>query len=377
MTHRERVMAALSHQQPDTVPVDFDTMATSIVVEGYEKLKKHLGVASKTELMNRMLRIVKPNENVLQALDIDTRGIYRGDAAKDAAQEPDERRYTDIWGVERIHPESSYYYDQVCFPLSGDISVSDIVKYPWPDPDDPAYVHGLSDRLQWIRENTDCAAVASLPSSVIHNSQFLRGYEDWYLDFVLNTKVLEALFDAVLEINMQIAKNVLEAVGQEVDVIWTGDDLGTQERLQISPDHYLKYVKPRQAKFYRQIHDLSPAKLLLHSCGAVEPLIEDFIEIGVDVLNPVQTTAVGMDPVELKKKYGSRIAFWGGADNQKILHEGSVADVEKMVEDLIEQLGEGGGFVLSSCNNIQPDVPVENIVAMFRHSRQYVPSFLK
>jgi len=117
-----------------------------------------------------------------------------------------------------LFPEGSYYFDQVSFPLSGDITVSDIVNYPWPDPDDPVFVEGLQERIDWIRENTECANVLMLPAPIITNSQFLRGVEGWYMDFILNTKVLEALFDDVLEVNMQIAKNVLEAVGKEVDV---------------------------------------------------------------------------------------------------------------------------------------------------------------
>ena len=221
------VLYAVAEGCRPTLPLDLDTMASGIVVEGYEKLKEHLGIESRTEMMNRMLRIVKPDEQVLQALDIDTRGIYRttdtkstgGDASvKGGTDDLEPRKYTDIWGVERIHPEGSYYFDQVSFPLSGDIAVSDIANYPWPDPDNPVFVEGLQERIDWIRENTECANVLMLPVPIITNSQFLRGVEDWYMDFILNTKVLEALFDALLEVNMQIAKNVLETVGKEVDV---------------------------------------------------------------------------------------------------------------------------------------------------------------
>lgn len=376
MTHRERLVAAISHEQPDMIPIDLGgTRDSSIVVEGYEKLKKHFGIEAENKLCDRMMRVVRIDEKILRTLDIDTRSIFPGAPIKDRVQELGPHRYRDAWSVERVKPEHSYYYDQVSFPLSGEITISDITNYPWPDPDDPGLVQGLKDQVKWIRENTDCAAILTLPAPFVHISQYLRGFEDWFCDFVLNPRLREALFDAVLEVTLQIAKNELKEVGQDVDVVICADDLGTQDGLQISYDDFLKYVKPRFEKYFRQIHDLSPAKALFHTCGSVASIIEDLIEIGVDVLNPVQVTAAGMNPAELNKKYRGRMAFWGGMDTQKILPRGSVKDVEKAVEELIEQMGEGGGFVLSSVHNIQPDVPLENILAMFGHAREYVPSF--
>ena len=378
MTHRERLIAAISHEQPDMVPIDLGgTVDSSIVVEGYEKVKEHFGIEGENELCHRMMRVVQVNERILRALDIDTRGVFPGAPMKGGVQELGAHRYRDAWGVERVHPEHSYYYDQISFPLSGEITLSDIANYPWPDPDDPGLMQGLKERVKWIRENTNCAAILSLPAPCVHTSQYLRGFEDWFCDFVLNPQILEALFDAVLEVTLQMAKNQLKEVGQEVDVVICADDLGAQDGLQISYDHFLKYVKPRLRKYFRQVHDLSPAKLLFHSCGSVASIIEDLIEIGVDVLNPVQVTAAGMNPVELKKKNRGRMAFWGGMDSQKILPRGSVKEVKKTVEELVEQMGEGGGFVLSSVHNIQPDVPLDNILAMFQHAREYVPSFAK
>lgn len=377
MTSRERVLAAMSHQQPDKVPIDLGgTRDSSIVVEGYEKLKEYLNIEADNELCDRMMRVVKVDERVLKALDIDTRAVWPGSTTK-GGEDLGPRRYKDAWGVERIHPDGSYYFDQTSFPLSGEITMSDLANYPWPDPDDPGLIRGLKEQIQRIRETTDCAAILTIPAPFVHITQYLRGFEDWYCDFVLNTKVLEALFDAVLEITMEIAKNELLEVGQEVDIVICADDLGAQQGTQISKEDYRKYVKPRHEKYYRQVHDLSPAKLLFHTCGSVSTIIEDLIEIGVDILNPVQITAANMDPVELKRKYGERITFWGAMDNHTILPRGSVSDVKRMVEERIEQMGEGGGYVLSSCHNIQPDVPVENIIAMFRHAREYVPSFAK
>jgi uroporphyrinogen decarboxylase len=378
MTHRERVLAAVSHQQPDKVPIDLGgTVNSSIVAEGYERLKDHFGIKGETRLCHRMMRSVLVDEPILEALDIDTRAVLLGAPIKGGDQTLGPDRYRDSWGVERVKPEHSYYYDQTRFPLSGEITLADISNYPWPDPHDPGVFKDLKGRVQWIRANTDCAAILYLPSAFVHLSQYLRGFEDWYCDFILNTKVLEALFDAILEVTVQITKNALKTVGQEVDVVVCADDLGAQNGLQISHDHYAKYVKPRHERYFRQIHDLSPAKLLFHTCGSVASIIEDLIETGVDALNPVQINTAGMDPVDLKRKYRGRMAFWGAMDTQHILPHGSVDDVKRMVEERIEQMGEGGGYILAGGHNIQPDVPLDNILAMFQHARDYVPSFAK
>ncbi|MBD3304902.1 hypothetical protein GF339_00935 [candidate division KSB3 bacterium] len=377
MTHRERLVAALSHEQPDMVPIDLGgTADSSIVVEGYERLKAHFGIEAENTLCDRMMRIVEVDERILQALDIDTRAVFLG-TPRETPPDPGPQKYRDVWGVERIKLDDSFYYDQVQFPLAGDISTADIVKYPWPDPDDPGLVEGLRERVAWIREQTDCAAILRIPAPFVHLSQYLRGFEDWFCDLIVNPTLLETLFDAILARTMRIAERVLREVGQEVDAVICGDDLGTQKGLQMRYEQYEKYIKPRHATYFRQAHDLSPAKFVFHTCGSVANILDDLIEIGVDVLNPVQVSAAGMDPLVFKQKYGGRLAFWGAMDTQYVLPHGSVADVKKMVEERIEQMGEGGGYVLAAVHNLQPDVPLENILAMFRHAREYVPSFMK
>ena len=176
---------------------------------------------------------------------------------------------------------------------------------------------------------------------------------------------------------MAWARRQLATVGKDVDIVICSDDLGGQTGLLISHEDYLRYIKPRHARFFAQVHALSPAKLVLHSCGSVASILDDLVEIGVEGLNPVQATAAGMDPVELKRKYGRHLVFWGAMDTQGTLAGGSVKDVCRMVERRIEQLGADGGYILAPCHNLQPDVPVESVLAMYRHAREYVPSFAK
>lgn len=378
MTHRERILAALSHQTPDLTPIDLGgTRDSSIVAEGFELLKERFNISSETRLCDRMMRVVQVDEPILRALDIDTRGIGGGAPSKLPAQPAEPNSYVDSWGVERTHMPDTYYYDQYHFPLAGAITVSDIVKYSWPDPEDPGLIQGVKERLQWIRANTDCAAILTLPAPFIHTTQYLRGFEDWYMDFATDERLIGALFDAALEVNLRVSERLLREVGDDVDIVICADDLGGQNGLLVSLYHYRKLIKPRHAQYFRQIHDLTCAKLLFHSCGSLVDILDDLVEIGVDAINPVQVTARGMDPVELKRKYRGRLAFWGAMDTQHILPHGTIGDVKRMVEERIEQLGEGGGYILASCHNLQPDVPTENILAMFEHAREYRPSFMK
>ncbi len=373
MTHRERVIAALSHRQPDRVPMDLGaTRNSSMVAEAYQRLAPRLGARADAPLSHRMMRAVTVDEAVLKALDIDVRGVF---PAGPPAVETGQRSYRDEWGVERVRPPGAFYYDQVHFPLAGPISVADIARYPWPDPDDPARVRGLRERVREIRAATDCAIVLNLPSAFVHASQYLRGFEDWFVDLAADPTLACALFDAVLEVNLGACSAILREVGQQVDVVVGSDDLGLQGGLMIAPETYRSLLKPRHAKYFRLMHDMSPAKVLFHSCGSVVDILDDLIGMGVEVLNPVQVSAAGMDPPALKKRFGSRLSFWGGVDTQRVLPFGSVDEVRAEVERRVETLGRDGGYVLGAVHNIQPDVPAQNVLAMYEHARKYVPAW--
>lgn len=372
MTHRERVLAALSHEQPDRVPIDLGaTRDSSIVVEGYQRLQAYFGVSEDNTFTSRMMRVVDVDERILRALDIDTRGVFPGAPADVMLGDG---RYRDEWGVERIRPSGSFYHDQMHFPLCGQITPRDIARYPWPDPEDPVRTRGLQDRVQAIHE-AGYAAVLNLPSAFVHTSQYLRGFEDWFVDMAADRHLISSLFDAVLEVSLAMCQAILDEVGSDVDVMMGSDDLGVQGGLMVSPEVYRQLIKPRHRRYFRLMRDLSPAKIFFHTCGSVADIMDDLIDVGVDVLHPVQVSAAGMEPGALKEQYGDRLAFWGAIDTQRVLPLGTPHDVRAEVEQRIEQLGAGGGYILGAVHNIQPDVPVDNIVAMFKHARSYVPSF--
>ena len=373
MTHRERVLSAVNLKEPDSVPIDLGAhINSSIHRSAYAELKSRMNIKTTAPeiIISRMMQDVAVEEPVLEALDIDTRGIFPGGPVNNGVTDEKTGRWVDEWGVTWTMPSSKHYYEFTRSPLAGEISVSDISRYPWPDIDDPGITKGLKEQVERYRKAGDYALVLNLPSMFVHQSQYLRGFSDWYLDLAAQPAISEALFDAVLEVRMGYARRILECVGKEVDIIMTADDMGTQKALQFSPEHYRKFFKPRNARFIDMIRKVTDAPILVHSCGSVYEIIGDLIDIGVNILNPVQIFAAQMEPERLKKEFGSKIAFWGAMDIQRILPFGTVEEVENEVVRLFEILGEGGGWVVSPCHNLQPGIPAENIIAMYRTGRE-------
>lgn len=191
------------------------------------------------------------------------------------------------------------------------------------------------------------------------------------VDTITDPEFAHALIEKILKVQIEMYGYLLDQVGEYIDIVESGDDYGSQQSLLISPDAYREFIFPARKKLNKAIRQKAPqAKIYLHSCGAIADIIEDLIDCGVDILNPVQTSAVGMDPVTLKDKFGDRICFHGAVDTQKAM-TGSIEQVEDEVKRLIDILGRDGGFILSSCNHIQSDIPPENVARMFEFAAEY------
>jgi uroporphyrinogen decarboxylase len=372
LSHRERVIKALSHQEPDRVPFDLGSTAnSSIHLLGYQKLKAHFGVEAEDTIIHKMMQTVTVHEPILQALDIDLRYVGYGTSDKRPDISVGEDGYQDEWGVVRRKPSSSLYYDLVKSPLAGSITIQDIVNFPYPDPTDPGYTRGLRDRLLHYRENTDYAIALRLPSVFVHVTQYLRGFEDWFLDLAADKKLAGALFDAVTEQNTTMAEEMLKVGGDLADVVCTSDDLGFQTGPMVSPELYRELFKPRHKKFFDTVKKNTSAFVHFHCCGSIYKLLDDFIELGVDVIHPVQVAAKDMDSGILAPEFGDRLSFWGGIDTQRVLPKGTTEEVKAEVRRRIRDFAPGGGFILGAVHDIQPDVPVENIIAMYEAGREY------
>ena len=367
MTSRERVLAALSHQEPDRVPIDLgSTWISTTTIPFYDQLKAHFQVDRPTVMMERNMQVCFLDEEILAKLPVDTRFVsYNSpELPQNQSVELGDGLYQDAWGIEWIKPPSSYYYDLHKPPLGGEISIADVMNHPWPEPNDPGYTRGLRERVEAMRGETDYALVLNLSLWVLQCSQNVRGYEDWFMDLARNPDLIEVMADCLTESMLGPIETVTDAVGDLVDVISVSDDIGHQDRLCMSPETYRRVFKPRHARMMDAIKSRSDAPVMWHTCGSVYDILEDLIEIGVDSLNPVQTSAARMDPVQLKQNFGDRLSFWGGIDTMHILNRGDSEDVRREVRAKTAALAPGGGYILNPIHNVQPDVPVSNLLAM-------------
>lgn len=373
MTHRERLVKALSHEEPDRVPFDLGSSSnTGITVQAYERLKKFLGIDSPTRILDKPFQLADLSQDgeLLEKLGIDTRGVFpRPPVGWEDRVYPD-GSYEDEWGLRRRMPEGGFYYDVVCGPFWKELTYQALDKFPFPDGKDTSRVRGVKEEiLNYHVQNY--GVVVNVRGGFITQSQLMRGFEGWLTDIILNPEPLCDLMDRALQYQIDLAHSLLRGAGDKVDVVVYGDDVGTQQGLMVSPQIYRKYLKPRQHKLFRAIREETNARIHYHTCGSIYPLVPDFIEIGVDILNPVQVSAKDMDPTRLKREFGDKLSFWGGVDTQRVLPQGSPEEVKEEVRRRIKEMGKSGGYILGAVHNIQPDVPPENIVAMFKAGREF------
>lgn len=372
LSHRERVIKTLKHHEPDRVPLDLgSTVNSSLHILTYKKLKVHFGLDVEDTIIHKIMQTAMVHEPILQALDIDLRHIGHGVPDKKQDIPVGEDGYKDEWGVIRRKPRGSIYYDLTESPLAGAITTQDVINFPVPDPHDPGYTRGLRERLLHYRQNTDYALVLRLPPVFVHTTQYLRGFEDWFIDLATDKKLAAVLFDIVTEWSTALAEEILKVSGDLADVVSTSDDLGFQNGPIVSPELYRELFKPRHQKFFDTVKKHTPAFIHFHCCGSIYKLLPDLIDIGIDAINPVQVAAKGMDSSILKPEFGDKLTFWGGIDTQRVLPRGTTEEVKAEVKRRIKDLAPGGGYILCAVHNIQPDVPVENIIAMYEAAKEY------
>ena len=373
ITPRERILAALDHREADRVPLDLgSTYATSIHHLAYGALRQHLDLTGEIEVADLRQGLAVVDADILDLLGVDA-GIVKPDGPDptrwrlDIREEGDYRVFTDEFGMGWRSPiRGGLYFDLVSYPLAGDVTVKDVEAYPWPDPLDPHRFLGMRERALHVREVEGRAVVVrGLTTGVFELAQWMRGPEQFFMDLIADPQLAEALLDKALDLKMRYWTGVFAALGNLVDVTYDADDYGTQQSLIISPAMWRQMIKPRLAELTKLVHSHG-ARTFQHSCGAIRPLIPDLIDAGVDAINPVQVSAVGMDTRDLKHDFGRDIVFWGGGvDTQRTLPYGSPSGVRDEVRRRLDDLMPGGGFVFSQVHNIQADVPPQNLMAMW------------
>ncbi|HYB21244.1 MAG TPA: uroporphyrinogen decarboxylase family protein [Thermodesulfobacteriota bacterium] len=372
MTHKERAMAALSHQETDRIPIDFgSTISTTIIMPAYENLKRYLGLQHQTQLMVKRGQTVIPDDRVLDHFDVDFCGIHLGSFKGGNYRELDSTTVIDAWGTTWKKAEGGHFINVNGPFQNAEPKLELLENHLWPNPDEPGLYEGLGEQAAHFRRTTDRAIILDLPVGILHQCEFLRGFGEFLMDLVINPEFADRMMDRVADIWARIGQNALKAVGKNVDVVSWGDDLASQESPLFSPRIYRQLVKPKHRRMIQAIKSSADVKVHYHTCGSVYDLIGDLIDIGVDALNPLQVSARNMDPARLKKEFGNRLAFWGGMDTHRVLPFGSSDEVRKEVRKMIDVMGKGGGYILATVHNIQAEVPPENIVAMFEEARSY------
>jgi uroporphyrinogen decarboxylase len=399
MNHRQRLHTALRHQEPDRVPIDLGgTGDSTISALAYQRLRCKLGLPPSTTWVVDVYQHTAVIENdVRQALAIDVMPVF--DQPKewrtgtlpndDPAQFP--ARFQPIRQADGAQvvfnaaghvvlkmPAGGYYFDPVYSPLADATEISDIAKYvdQIEGYDKPAHLdvsyEELAQKAKVLCEETDYALVGFFGGHILQAAQSLRGWEAFLVDLLINKPFAHALMGRLLEANLRRFERYASTVGSYVDVIHFEEDLGMQDRPLIRPALYREMIKPYHARLFRFAKSQCDAYILLHTDGAVAPLIPDFIEMGIDAINPVQVSAAGMDTAALKREFGRDIAFWGaGCDSQIVLPYGTPDEVADEVRRRIDDLAPGGGFVFSPIHNVQVGVPPANVVAMFKAAREY------
>ena len=398
MTHRERVLSALSHREPDRVPIDLGgTESSGMTAVAYNALKRHLGLPEGCRVFEPYQHVAFIEDEVKDRFGIAAYPIIFEPRRWRAAPLPDGTpcEVPEQWrtvvrsdgtdeavdasgAVIARRAGSGYHFDPANPPLADAASPGDIerhrdtiARFDYPaSADEP--MEATVERARKVRRQSDRAAILNFQAHLLAAGQILRGFESFMSDLLLNAKLAEALLTELVDAYCERANALFPALDGLIDVILVNDDLGTQAGPMLSPGLYRKRIKPFQQRLFSYLKSVSGLPLLFHSCGSVRWAIPDLIEVGVDALNPVQVSAAGMDSAELKRDFGRDITFWGGGcDTQHILNRGTPAEVGEEVKRRIGDLAPGGGFVFCQVHNIQPEVPPENVVAMLEAAADF------
>lgn len=374
MNSRERLLTALDHREPDRVPFDLGSVqVTGIHKVAYRGLREALGLPSvDIQLCDSIQQLALPDEDLIERLGVDVRGLFPLNSHNWNVHEEDAGdywAYHDEWGITHHRPKpDGLYYSMVKVPIAEpEITAQDIENHTWPDMADPQRIEGVYEQAIRYRE-ADYGVVLKDPfAGIFEMSQRIVGMERCLMMMAADKQLIAVLFDKMLELKLAFWEMALPRLADVVDVVTAADDYGTQASQLISPRMFREQLKPRLKTLFGRIKQLAPnVRQFFHSCGNVRPLIPDFIEIGVDILNPVHIRATGMEPVALKREFGGDLVFWGGGiDTQGVLPTGTPQQVKDDVRRNIEALAPGGGYIFNTVHNVQADVPPENLLAMW------------
>lgn len=399
-------MAAINHKEPDYVPLDLGgTPSSGISAIAYNNLKKNLGIKEgHTRIYDVVQQVVIPEENIINQFGVDVIDIGRVYNEKDSdwydtqlgdgsiGQYPKWFKPTRLNNGDYIvvdkegtqiakMPVGATFFDQTYFPYledypddfmdldhqMGKVLWSALVHSPWDHAGEKDFYNDLRQRVLKLRASTDKALMITCGCNLFEWGTFLRRMDNFLMDTYADPDNVIALVEQLMQRHLTTLEKVCTSVGDIVDILRFGDDLGMDTGMFMSREKYQKLFKPYHTQLNEYVHKHSNMKTFLHSCGSIYPIMGDLIDAGYDVINPVQTTAYQMDPATLKREFGKDITFWGGGCNTRsILNRSTPEEVYDYSRRMIDIFAPGGGFVFNQEHNIMPDVPAENIVAMYK-----------
>lgn len=349
VTHKERVLAAINHEYADRVPIDY-----SAVPEVTDRLMQYFKLNNYDELLEKLnvdFRIVEPRF-------LDAKHV----------EDFEDGSFMDIWGVKHkiIVSGNVRFHEFVNIPLSDVNSINEAESYPWPTAD-MIDVSMLKAQTEMYK---DYAIVSGPWTPLLCQLFFMRGYEQTLIDMVTQPDLTKAIVRKIVDFYFDAAVRIFEEGKGKIDIFFTGDDFASQNGLIISRDMFCEFFKPGLRRLFGLAKDYN-LKVMLHSCGSVVDIIPDFIEIGVDIINPVQVRAKDMDIEYLKESFGDRVTFHGAIDQQNLLPFGTEEQVRESVRNTINILGRNGGYILCSSHDLLDDIPTSNILAMYEEAYNY------
>lgn len=402
ITSRERVIKTLNHEEPDKVPIDFGgTDVTSIQLGPYKEVASYLGCEIKEPIYLHDLfqQQTEVSMEIADKMHSDTRFIYLGypkhfrkDLAYDGTPVDVPEKFTPIrqengdllvmdsdGDLLAKMPKDGFFFDYPNHKLAGCKTIADMEVHRtfietfnipfWYD----ATYEEMGHKARILRKNTDKFIIGVFDGHTFQAAQILRGWSQFPLDLMMNPGLVDGLLEILVDGHIKNFNQWYQYVSPWVDAIEMTDDMGTQAGLWISPDMYRKQIKKHHTRLYQHIRKTAPdLKLILHSCGSVYDLIPDFIEMGIQILNPIQYTAKNMELERLKNEFGKDISFWGGGcDSQGVLYSGTPQQVSDEVKKNLDIMSPGGGYVFASIHNTTEGVPLENIMAMYEAAHKF------
>ena len=353
MNSRERFLKTIKGEVPDRAP-----LYVSVTPQVAKKLSTHMQLPYE-EPLDSMLSTRASHMDLMATLGADAVGITMCAPTNNLTVTMDNGLIKNEWGM--IFKDSGQYNEFYEFPLAHAETAKDIEDYNFPDPFAPGRWDAAKETIDKYGQTH--GLIGDLETTLFETAWYLTGLEKFLMDMMLEAEYVNPLLDKIQSIHTEYGKKMIE---MGVDVLWCGDDFGTQESLMMDPDLFRSVFKPRIKTMFDEFRKVNPnIKFAWHSCGAIKPLIPDFIEVGLNILNPIQPLAAGMEPQQLKDDFGKELVFFGGICVQDLLPNGTPDKIKAEVIRRAEILGKNGGYIIAPAHNIQEDTPMENIIALF------------